>query len=103
MAQIRMHRPAKSAQHFEEESRGRDPVHIAVAEYYQRLFFGVSLEETVNSDCHIRQEKGIGQMLEARFEVIADGSWFGETTVNKALGKQWRNLQILRQTASEQW
>ena len=63
----------------------------------------MSLEETVDSDAHVWQEKWIGEMLQARFEVIADRGRFAKAAIDEALCEQRRNFQILRQTASEQW
>ena len=89
--QVVMCRPSERAQNFgQQRSRGH-AVHVIITENderFVRVRGGMSLEEALDCGSHVRQQEGIGKLLEARLKEAVDQRGFAQAAVEEALGEQ---------------
>ena len=65
---IRAQFPSESLQHFSQQRSRCDSVNIVIAKNHERLGVLARAKKTIDGPFHIREEKGISQVLQARFE-----------------------------------
>jgi hypothetical protein len=94
--------PTETRQDFQEQGSGSNAVDVIVAEDDERFFAFASEEKAVDGKGHVRQEKGVGEVFEARFEEIVNGLWVGEAAVEQALGEERGKAELICQLAGEQ-
>jgi hypothetical protein len=61
------------------------------------------VEQSPDGDGHVRQQKWVGKVFEARREKIVNGGWFAETAIEQALYEQRRELELRRQLTGKEW
>ena len=96
MRQVGMHGPAERGEEIVQQRGRSHAVHVVIAEDHECLSAFAGSEEALDRGAHVRQEKGIGQILEARLEKARDGFRFAELAVEEALREQAGDLQLLR-------
>jgi hypothetical protein len=55
------------------------------------------VEQSLDGDGHVRQQKWVGKVLEPRREKIVNGGRFAETAIEQALREQGRDFELRRQ------
>ena len=66
VGQIKIHLPAKRTQNFDEERGGGHAVHVIIAKDDQRFILFAGAEQSLDGDGHVREQKGVGKVFEAR-------------------------------------
>jgi hypothetical protein len=59
------------------------------------LFAGA--EQSLNGDGHVREQKRVGKVFEARLKKLFNGGRFAETAIEQALREQGRDFELRRQ------
>ena len=101
MGQIAFDFAAKHCQDFDQDGGRADAINVIIAEDDDRLGVAARLEQTVHGTFHPRNEEGIGEVLEAGVKKAVDLFGFGQSTIEEALGEEWRDVQGLRQLGRE--
>jgi len=100
--QITMHRPAEAAEDFREQGGGGDAVDVVVAEDHERFAAVARLEQPLDGGAHIREQKGIAELFQARLKKAGDERRVAESAIQQALGEQGRNFQPGGKLAGQQ-
>ena len=59
-------------------------------------------EQSFDSDVHVREQKRVGKVLEARREKMFNGGRFAETAIEQALREQGRDFELRRQSPGKE-
>src|SRR5690242_2464542 len=94
MREIGVHLPSERSQHFGEEGRRGDAVHVVVAKNDESFIPFARGEEALDGSAHVRQEKRISKVLEARLEEAGNRLGLAETSVEETLREQRGDLQL---------
>jgi len=100
--QIKIHLPAKRTQNFDEERGGGHAVHVIIAKMTSDSFCSRRGANRLDSDGHVREQKRVGKVLEARREKIFNGGRFAETAIEQALREQGRDFEPRRQLTGKE-
>ena len=92
MRQIKIHLPAERAQNFDEQRGGSHAVHVVIAKDDQRFISFARVKQTVNRRGHVRQQKRIGEIFEARLKKIFDAADSLKPRLTQALREQRGNF-----------
>ena len=102
VGQIKFHAPAQRAQYLHQQGGGSDAVHVVIAKNHERFILLAGAKKTFHGLLHVRQQKRVGEVFEARCEEVFDGGNFTEAAVEQALGEQRGNVQRRCQPSGEQ-
>ncbi len=102
MGQIEMDGPAEGTQDFDEQRGRGDPVHVVIAEDYERFVLLASAEETLDGCCHVGEQKRVSELFKTGFEKPGNGCWVAEAAIDEALGEERREFEGAGQLAGEE-
>ena len=101
MRQIGVHLPAERGEDFDQQRGGGDAIDIVIAKDNHRLAAFARDVEAIYGEAHVRQQKGIGKILEPRLQEARDGFRLAEAAVEKTLGQERRKPEFLREEGGQ--
>src|SRR6266481_5397658 len=83
MRQVKLRLPPQARENFQQKRSRGYAIHVVIAKDDHALALFPSTEQSLDRDFHLRQQKRIGQLLEARFEKAADLNRVRETAIDQ--------------------